>query len=121
MNAVYYVLGYGALYFVSFFILGSIEHSIYKNEKVLLKYLMLQPVLLFVIPIAFYFLLPTHSIPFALFIAGRLLSTFYGVRDTSDILNTPAFQRHYGGIINVLSWLLSMIGMGWGAYNLFLK
>lgn len=120
MSNIVYVLGYGALYFISFLALGGIEHTIYKNEKVLIKYLMLQPLLLFVIPTAFYFLLPTHSIPFALFIAGRLLSTFYGVRENNSI-NLSSLQRQHGGTINFVSWLLSMVGIVWGAYVLFIK
>ena len=115
------ICGYWFIWITISFILAWIGDKLKQNLNAYMKYILIQPVLIIAIPLAVYFISPTHSIPFSIFLMGRIMYDFYGVRDTSDILNTSAFQRHYGGIINVLSWLLSMIGIGWGAYNLFIK
>lgn len=115
------VVGYWFLWIVISFILAGIDSKAKSNLEIYVKYIYIQPLFIILIPLAVYFALPTHSIPFCIFLAGRIMYESYGVRDTMNIMGMSALQRHYGGIINFISWVLSLIGIIWGVYNLFVK
>jgi len=105
------------------FVLEYIELNLREHIRLYVKFIMLSPVLLFAIPIACYYVPFLHSAPFSLFLFGRLFQLLFGVKaeDMNNILRQSYFQRRFGPIVWLVSYALSIIGIAWGAYNLFIK
>ena len=105
------------------FVLEYIELNLREHIRLYVKFIMLSPVLLFTIPIACYYVPFLHSAPFSLFLFGRLFQLLFGVKaeDMNNILRQSYFQRRFGPIVWLVSYALSIIGIAWGAYNLFIK
>lgn len=105
------------------FVLESIQLKLQNsNLRLYMKFVMFSPVLLFAIPIACYFVPFLHSAPFSLFLFGRLFQLLFGVKneDMNNILKQSYFQRRFGPFVWLASFTLSVIGIAWGAYNLFM-
>ena len=106
------------------FVLESIQLKLQRsNLRLYMKFVMLSPVLLFAIPIACYFVPFLHSAPFSLFLFGRLCQLLFGVKteDMNNIMRQSNFQRKFGPFVWLISYTLSIIGIAWGAYNLFIR
>lgn len=114
---VYHFLGYLFVDTTILMVIDWLDKKLHTNVKTYIKWVLIQPILLFVIPITLYYAIPTHSIPFCIFFTGRLMFTFWGVKDF-DSINLSEFQRRHGSAINNLSFILSLSGIVWGAYKL---
>ena len=93
------VVGYAVLTLVLLFIAGSIERKLSRSMEQS-KQTTIQAIIAGAFVATLYRYLPTHSLPYCLFFAGQCGHMFW--KDN-------------------FSSALSLVGIIWGAYNLFIK
>ena len=80
--------------------------------------LIVRPIVLVLTLLATYMLLPDCSLAYIVFLAGSLISVYYGVNKSDRIIDLSRFQRSYGFQVTFLSNILKIAGFLWGGFNI---
>lgn len=110
----------GIYYFVSNIYLGMVLYfalSMYLVEVVIEYYG--NDLIKLIAAVALPFLFNSYSMAYHLFLMGMLLQML-GV-DQKRIYDMSAFRRQFGFLFTIVGFALMVVGVLWGAYNVFAK
>lgn len=98
MNTIYLVVGYAVLTLVLLYVASLIEQKLCRSAKPSTQ-IKIQAIIIGIFVATLFRYLPTHSLPYCLFFAGQCGHMFWKDNFSST---------------------LYLVGVAWGAYNLFM-